>query len=60
MRWAKAPFTGERTRTGFLWLPRCIDGDVRWLERATWDERFEYPVSFDDGAFWRPVKWVSE
>lgn len=28
----------SRTRSGFLWLPKQIDYETRWLERATWKE----------------------
>jgi hypothetical protein len=49
----------RRKRSGFLFIPRtvymCRNGgrdETRWLEWATWIERF-------DGAFgWETVEWV--
>lgn len=39
MRWAKKPppRPGHREAvTRFLWFPLTIQGETRWLERATW------------------------
>ena len=29
-----------RAREGFLWLPKIIAGELRWLERARWMEQY--------------------
>ena len=35
------PETGTiRVKTRFLFLPKWIDHEVRWLEVATWEERY--------------------
>lgn len=34
-----------RCRCEFLWLPRLIDSEWRWLEMAIWEEVFYYPWS---------------
>lgn len=42
MRWTKPkpPTEGEcRLRRAFLWFPKTIDRETRWLERATWTEK---------------------
>ena len=40
MRYKEPGRWAERTASAFLWLPKFIDGERRWLERATWVERF--------------------
>lgn len=45
MQWKRAvepklPLGVERMRFGFLWLPKTIDLETRWLERACWTERY--------------------
>ena len=41
-----------RTKRGFLLFPRYIDGEWRWLEFATWQEKY-------DGV-WESYKWIEE
>lgn len=53
MRWTIE--TGNtRIVTRFLWLPREINGEVRWMERATW--RMEYK-NYVGG--WEDVEWLA-
>lgn len=51
MRWqAHHVEVGDRrTRTGFLLFPKEINGEVRWLEWATWRE-----VAKSD---WIDIEW---
>ena len=53
-----------RIRTKFLWLPKKVDNERRWLEVATWKEVFverDYSnyakPKFD---FWNPRYWIDE
>jgi hypothetical protein len=39
-----------------LFFPRCIGGEWRWLERATWEQ--EFYVSYA-GAGWENVRWMA-
>lgn len=49
------PRIGElRVLTKFLWFPLCIGRETRWLETATWTERYD-PGYFGDG--WESVEW---
>ena len=49
-----APKPGQvRQRSGFLWIPRYAAGEWRWLEPATWLERFT-----QDGH-WQPYLWAN-
>lgn len=43
MRWRKKPREiakrgSYRTRSGFLFYPKLIDDEWRWLERTKWDQ----------------------
>jgi len=45
MRWSKkkkikAGLHEMKKKSGFLWWPKCIDHEWRWLERAQWRIRF--------------------
>lgn len=58
MRWQKQPWPKEgdrRIKTRFLVLPKTINREVRWLEKATWEE--EYHLGYDFHQF-VPVRWV--
>ena len=50
----------ERVVTKFLWLPKTINREMRWLEVATWRERYAYspPDIFWYSMEWLPVDWV--
>lgn len=40
---AKPALGRLRCRFGFLFMPKTIDGERRWLEMALWEEVFYYP-----------------
>lgn len=43
MRWAQRQEPREwerRMRDGFLFRPRVMDGEWRWLERAEWEQTY--------------------
>lgn len=58
MRWIhepQVPVLGEqRARVGFLWTPRRIGNETRWLEWSVWIETF-HQDGYDTG--WVPVRW---
>jgi len=70
MRWhkkiRKTPARGtERERSSFLFWPRTINGETRWLERATILQR--YGPTFEEAATqrlkyftvkWHDVTWI--
>ena len=47
----------HRTRTAFLWLPKNIKGEMRWLETATWQEHY-YGI-FSGRGFWFADYWIN-
>jgi hypothetical protein len=52
----KRPERGQkRIVRKFLWLPLEIDGEMRWLERATIEEQVQY---FPTGWDWMPRRWI--
>ena len=63
MRWYDySPRPNEtRVRTRFLWMPKTIDGQTRWLELAAWQERYSGVVSgvVSRVPVWDAVRWVS-
>lgn len=43
-------------RNKFLWLPKTINEELRWLEIASWAETYRGSMYLD----WRPTTWLSE
>ena len=57
MRWKKNPNRGKaRTKKRFLFKPLKIDEVTRWLEFASWIEKWEWDNSIDR-FYWRKVRW---
>lgn len=46
-----------RTITKFLWVPRTIESETRWLEHATWTEKVTYLRSNHGEGHWKVVDW---
>jgi hypothetical protein len=57
MRWKEKIYHMDevRIREGFLFFPKRIREDVRWLEYARWEERFY-------GAYlgWDGTRWIDD
>lgn len=49
-----------RLKTRFLFFPREIGNERRWLERATWEEMAEVPYRNQTLVYWRPTCWVDD
>ena len=49
-------FGDMRTRTEFLWWPKRICYETRWLERASWREEY---IKMWDGLDWHYGGWTS-
>lgn len=49
----------HRTREGFLWFPKMIAGEYRWLEKATWEQVCEPQYSYDLEGAHRTLRWVN-
>jgi len=46
-----------RKRDNFLWFPKTIDYQTRWLERAKWKEIYTWT---GDRYVWKILEWVDE
>ena len=60
MRWTdpEPPKLGEyRECSGFLWFPRCIDNETRWLEFAAWKQKYVEKHPNQTGATFKYCKW---
>lgn len=58
MRWitSRYPRCGDyRVRQGFLWFPKTIGIETRWLERAKWKEQY---VCTNIQKVWRAFEWL--
>lgn len=59
MRWQHPNADEERTRTAFLWFPKRIGDESRWLERATWIEVWQtYRALALLPPEWVAIRWV--
>lgn len=47
----------KRVKTKFLWFPKKIGTEIRWLETATWVEVFVYQ---NGQVFWVSQYWEGE
>jgi len=53
----RLPESGDiRIRMAFLFLPKTIGLDWRWLEWATWGERYVTP--YLESSYWKAEKWL--
>lgn len=61
MRWNRPKPNDKRIRSGFLFLPKCINGEIRWLEFAWWEEMFveTYGREYISGE-WATLKWLGK
>lgn len=56
MRWRDPDEGAVRRVTAFLWFAKRIKGETRWLELATWSER--YVKCKGIGLAWCPWEWI--
>ena len=46
------PTGTKRRKSGFLFIPRCINGEYRWLENASWVQKYDMI-----GYYWDDINW---
>ena len=46
-----------RIDSGFLFFPKSINNEVRWLEFATWEEKCVVTYS-SSGVVWDDYQWL--
>ena len=59
MRWTRYEDGEVRERSAFLWWPKEIAGESRWLERARWTEQYLVKMC-PPGVDWEPISWVTD
>jgi hypothetical protein len=52
MRWTRGAFGDKRIKKGFLFFPKVINNETRWLEFAEWEQKYVV-----DNA-WISTKWI--
>ena len=62
MRWKKykedkTDYNKPRTRKGFLFFPKCLNSEWRWLETACWTQRWFQPQQGQ--SRWEDESWVN-
>ena len=65
MKWKDRPtppmYSHKRTKRAFLWFPKKIGGETRWLETASWKERYLPTHHYsDDPSSWVAMYWINE
>ena len=58
MRWKSYVEGDKRTRSGFLWFPKTIEGVTRWLERAEWEEQYIMTCLPLGYLYWYAQHWM--
>ncbi|UUV47008.1 hypothetical protein [Bacillus phage vB_BanS-Thrax5] len=64
MRWKSGKprhINQERHKTKFLWLPKKLEHEWRWLERATYLQRVEIiflAYGSGDKLVWEDIEWI--
>ena len=58
MRFMEKPPVLEKIKKGFLFLPKNINGVIRWLEFAEWKIRFQGDGGGMMGGRWQDVEWL--
>lgn len=59
----KSPYQTYKV-TKYLFFPKCINGEIRWLETATWARKATFDYSaLTLGAkryYWENIDWIEE
>jgi len=61
MRWKDKEWKigGTRVIKRFLFFPRCVDGEWRWLETVKIQQQL-CADRYHHGLFWEDISWVDE
>lgn len=63
LRSSNKPLNGaRRTIKKFLWFPKSINNEIRWLEKAVWTECCIYYGNEHTGYVWwewKAEKWIN-
>ena len=71
MRWKDKPISkvgDKKIVTKFLWFPKKINRETRWLEKATWEEEYQQICESEEECYsclcsclckWIETKWIN-
>lgn len=50
-----------RVKTKFLFLPKIINNELRWLEKAIYLQKYIIPDygEYEEGIHWKNIKWLN-
>ena len=55
----RVPQVGEvRRKEAFLFLPKRVVDETRFLERAIWEEKY-LTLTSEEAEVWVPIAWVN-
>lgn len=60
MRWKRTKPGTERIICRFLWLPKTINFETRWLEYACIKQRYRRDHYTDWIRTWKSIDWVDQ
>jgi len=51
----------KRRKTRFLFIPKIINNELRWLEIATYEQKFMEAtyVDYEEGDRWINTRWLN-
>jgi hypothetical protein len=56
MRWIRKEQEDTRIKMRFLFFPKTINNETRWLENAIWEQKFIHDLwNYDK---WEDSKWI--
>ena len=61
MKWTERKYSlgDKRIKSHFLLFPRVINEEVRWLEKATWEESWQQGAGpMGVGCHWVAIRWI--
>lgn len=50
----------ERIRIAFLWFPKKIGGEKRWLEISAWKQKQYYNPYSPTNWYWKDKCWIDQ
>jgi len=57
MRWQKPNKHGlKRIVREFLFLPKCINGEYRWMESVTYEQKYD---AYNLILIWEDIRWIN-
>lgn len=51
-----------RIREGYLFFPKIINHELRWLTKATWEEKYHHVEAYgcQSYSWWERTRWLDK